>query len=243
MEGRLAAALQDASPQLIIQRLGFLYLFSSSSCTPLSLATSSPSVPVSACLPPRSLQVGFELPTLWLSSCFECKYSLPALSASSALSISSAPLSLFPLRLSFHVCFLFQNVFLSSSFILHQLTLICLFWLVRPKLTPPLFYLKNSWNMYSENCKARKFVSQVWSAAVSHPPNPSAARKIARPLFFPHDCWCLKNESVFVLRLRLKSIIVVRHGLISLHRITSKTNIIASCGKILKIWTSSEEEI
>lgn len=136
MEGRFAAALQDASRQLIIQRLGLLYLFSSSSSPllfplrvrppPLHLFLSSR--PLSACLPPRSLQVGFELPTFWSWSCFECKYSLPARSTSSSLSFSS-PLSHPPLHLSFY--FYFLSPFLVANrfpffFFMSRLTRICL---------------------------------------------------------------------------------------------------------------------
>lgn len=208
MEGRFAAALQDASRQLIIQRLGLLYLFSSYSSPLLFLLWVRPpplhlflsSRPLSACLPPRSLQVGFELPTFWSWSCFECKYSLPAhflfsflFICSFALSLTFILLFLFLVSVSCRKWFSFFLFFVPA----HPDLPLGLFWLVRPKLTPPLFYLKNSWNMYWENCKASNFFLQVW-AAVSHPPNLSAAatvlRKITRLNFSTPtvDVWKMK---------------------------------------------------
>lgn len=86
MEGRFAAALQDASRQLIIQRLGSLYLFSysSSSSSPLS-----PGPPPLHLFP--SLHVCHLDLSRWDSNCrlSDCR---PALSVNIALLLSSLPL-------------------------------------------------------------------------------------------------------------------------------------------------------
>lgn len=177
MDVRFAAALQDISLQLIIQRLAILSSFSFFFYSPLSplpasvhppplhLFLSSRPLCLILSLPPRFSQVGFKLVTLWSPSCFECKYShffyvsssfspltflLLFLFSFSSLSHKSPSFVIFCSHL--FVGNLFISASLCESLSLSLLRALDLF------STPNSFhFFKNSYNMHWETCKTSNF--------------------------------------------------------------------------------------